>query len=251
MDHTFNVEVAKVAGILPATIFNNIGHWMAANRANGHNIVDGRVWTYNTVEAWSELYPYATKKQVEKALARLRDAGLVDTACYNEDKRDRSLWYTLTPVGQAIYDGLSVEGAGRCISLFGEMEVPERGNDYIYTDSKQTDGKANAFSDFVEEVISYLNERTGKKFRTSSKQTRSFIHARVKEGYKLDDFKHVIDVKCEQWLRDPKMSKYLQPSTLFGPKFEGYVNEQPIRRADTSAYTAENWGGRYEVWSGE
>lgn len=248
MDHSFNVEVAMVAGILPATIFNSIGYWMKTNEANGHNCINGKVWTYNTVEAWARLFPYATKKQVEKALAKLREAGLVETDCFNEDRRDRSLWYTLSPVGQAIFDGLSVEGAGECISPNGEMEFPKRGNDYIlYTDSKHAISKQDTFPQFVEEVVSYLNDRTGKSFRASSKQTRSLIHARAKEGYTLDDFRRVIDVKCSQWLNDPKMSKYLQPSTLFGTKFEGYANEQPPRqRADysgvMSGWKVEHWG---------
>lgn len=247
MNHSFNVEVAMVAGILPATIFNNIGHWIKANEANGRNVINGKVWTYNTVDAWLALFPYATKKQVEKALVKLREAGLVETGCFNEDQRDRSLWYTLSPVGQAIFDGLSIEGAGECISPNGEMEFPERGNDYIYTNSKQTNSKQDTFPELVDEVIDYLNERTGKKFKTSSKQTRSLIYARAREGYTLDDFKRVIDVKCSQWLNDSKMSKYLQPSTLFSPKFEGYANERPPKpRTDysnvMSGWTVEHWG---------
>ena len=70
------------------------------------------------------------------------------------------------------------------------------------------------------EIIAYLNAKTGKRFR-DVESTRKLIRARFKEGYTLEDFKHVVDIKCSQWLRDPKMSKYLQPSTLFGTKFEG------------------------------
>lgn len=46
------------------------------------------------------------------------------------------------------------------------------------------------------------------------------------EGYSVDDFKRVIDIKVAQWLNNPDMNAYLRPSTLFAPKnFENYLNE--------------------------
>lgn len=74
-------------------------------------------------------------------------------------------------------------------------------------------------------IIDYLNEKVGTRYRSASKNTRSHINARLKEGYTLDDFKTVIDKKTKEWLNDRKMSKYLRPETLFGSKFEGYLNE--------------------------
>jgi predicted phage replisome organizer/uncharacterized phage protein (TIGR02220 family) len=74
-------------------------------------------------------------------------------------------------------------------------------------------------------VITYLNEKAGTKFKPSSSKTREKIDVRVNDGYTLDDFKTVIDKKCADWLGDAKMCKFLRPETLFGPKFEGYLNE--------------------------
>lgn len=75
------------------------------------------------------------------------------------------------------------------------------------------------------EIIDYLNKKTGKNFRSSTPKTQKLIKARWNEGYRLEDFFQVIDTKCSQWLKDTKMNKYLQPETLFGTKFEGYLNE--------------------------
>jgi len=76
------------------------------------------------------------------------------------------------------------------------------------------------------EVIEYLNEKTGKQYRSSTKSTQSIIKARFKEGFSLEDFKTVIDNKVADWLKDTKMSEYLRPKTLFGAdKFEGYLNQ--------------------------
>ncbi len=79
----------------------------------------------------------------------------------------------------------------------------------------------------VEAILTHLNTKTGKKFRAETKAFRTLVSARLKEGYKLEDFKKVIDIKYSQWHNDPKMAKYLQPSTLFnGLKFSQYLNEE-------------------------
>lgn len=77
-----------------------------------------------------------------------------------------------------------------------------------------------------QEIVEYLNKRTGKKFKYKSKATQRLIKARYNEGFELDDFKKVIDNKCLDWLRDEKMSEYLRPATLFGTKFESYLNQK-------------------------
>jgi len=89
----------------------------------------------------------------------------------------------------------------------------------------------------VDEIIDYLNAKTGKSFRSNSKATVRLVNARLKEGYTVDDFKTVIDRKSAQWLRDPKFSAYLQPSTLFAPShFENYLNEAAVKRGREAAY---------------
>ncbi|MDV8935917.1 putative DNA replication protein [Leuconostoc carnosum] len=92
------------------------------------------------------------------------------------------------------------------------------------------------------EIIDYLNEKANTKYRSSGSKTKLLIKARVNDGFDLDDFKKVIDTKTIQWLNDPKMKKFLRPETLFGTKFEGYLNEvgvtQPTKK-DYSQMTRE------------
>ena len=85
-------------------------------------------------------------------------------------------------------------------------------------------------------VVSYLNEKAGTKYRSGSEKTRKHIHARAAEGYKLEDFKTVIDSKCADWL-GTEYEKYLRPETLFGTKFEGYLNAAPKASKQDSGYT--------------
>lgn len=76
----------------------------------------------------------------------------------------------------------------------------------------------------VTTILSYLNEKANRNFKTDS---NDFISARFSDGYALDDFKKVIDVKIAKWLNDPKMSEFLRPSTLFRKtNFENYLNEK-------------------------
>lgn len=87
------------------------------------------------------------------------------------------------------------------------------------------------------EIIDYLNEKANTKYRSSGAKTKTLIRARANDGFDLDDFKKVIDTKASQWLNDPKMKKFLRPETLFGTKFEGYLNEVGITQPTKKDYS--------------
>ena len=78
---------------------------------------------------------------------------------------------------------------------------------------------------YAEEAIKYLNFKLKTKYRSDAKETIKLIKARLKEGFTLDDFYTVIDKKVLLWGKDIKMQAYLRPETLFGTKFESYLNE--------------------------
>lgn len=73
-------------------------------------------------------------------------------------------------------------------------------------------------------IVNYLNQKLGTKYRPGSVNTKKHIDARLKEGYKPDDFKTVIDKKYNDWI-GTEYEKYLRPETLFGSKFESYLNQ--------------------------
>jgi uncharacterized phage protein (TIGR02220 family) len=86
--------------------------------------------------------------------------------------------------------------------------------------------------EYIVEIIDYLNQKTGKKFSAKTKATVNHIKARIKEGHTLEDFKRVIDIKAAKWGTNPKMMDYLRPETLFGTKFESYLNESVKPNSD-------------------
>lgn len=113
-----------------------------------------------------------------------------------------------------------------------EVSSPDTGNDSLN----------DSFKASCSEIIAYLNEKTESMYRASNKKTQSCIRARLSEGFKVDDFKAVIDKKCAEWIGDPKMEKYLRPETLFGTKFEGYLNAKTTGRKETHGQTSGNSG---------
>lgn len=84
----------------------------------------------------------------------------------------------------------------------------------------------------VSEIIQYLNDRTNSKFLEGNKKTKDLIGARWREGYCLDDFKRVIDIKTTEWLEEPQFCRYLRPETLFGPKLESYLNQKSKKKTN-------------------
>lgn len=110
-------------------------------------------------------------------------------------------------------------------------------------------GKPNYIT-IIHEVIDYLNNRLGTRYKYTSAKTVPHIKARVNEGFTVDDFKVVIDKKFSDW-KGTEWEKFLRPETLFGTKFEGYLNEKKhgytkkVGNGGTSPSgirVNENWG---------
>lgn len=76
------------------------------------------------------------------------------------------------------------------------------------------------------EVIDYLNLKASKNYKYSTAKTKTLIKARWEDGFTLADFKKVIDIKCADWIKDSHWNNFLRPETLFGTKFEGYLNQK-------------------------
>lgn len=103
--------------------------------------------------------------------------------------------------------------------------------DYKELDIKKIE-KSSANAPFIREVLDYLNTKLGTKYQAKSGKTKTLISTRIKEGYTVKDFITVIDKKYLEWHNDPGMSKFLRPETLFGNKFESYLNQIGIKQDD-------------------
>lgn len=96
----------------------------------------------------------------------------------------------------------------------------------IYSSAEQKEEKTKD-KEIYKRIVDYLNKTADKSFKSTTKKTISLIDARLKEGFTEEEFYKVIDNKVLNWLNDDKMNAYLRPETLFGNKFESYLNETP------------------------
>lgn len=131
-----------------------------------------------------------------------------------------------------------------------EKDIEQRDKRYILEKENILSGKPDyVFPDWLDETaiktlektknkelwipIAYLNQIAEKRYKFIDK-TKKLLTARFKDGYTLEDFKQVIDVKTAEWKDNPNFSKYLRPETLFGSKFDSYLNQKSRHiRADS------------------
>ena len=106
-----------------------------------------------------------------------------------------------------------------------------KNNIYIPEVDPEEDPVKESKSELYKRIINYLNEKTGKHFRVGNEVTR-LIDARLNAKASEQDFYTVIDNMCSKWLDDEKMNEYLRPITLFGSKFDSYLNTTPRRTYD-------------------
>ena len=89
----------------------------------------------------------------------------------------------------------------------------------------------NNIKDIVSNILNYLNERVGVNYKTTNTKIINLIKLRLKEGFTVEDFKTVVDKKMEGW-KGTSFEQYLNPFTLFGDKFELYLNQKVVKNQD-------------------
>lgn len=154
------------------------------------------------------------RRALETRISNLKNVGLLDKVVKCDDNGVKRTYYAVT-------------------SKFLEMRFSSLNNDEnteLETVKKEEKEAEVCECNLVyKEIVDYLNSKSEKHFSSGSTKTKTLINARLKEGYTLEDFKYVIDIKCEEW-KGTKMEQYLRPETLFSPKFEGYLNQKIINQ---------------------
>ena len=247
MKHSFEAEIADKYGIEVAVVFDMFCFWINKNEANENNYRDGKYWTFNSAKGFKKIFPYWSEKKIQRILQKMVDEDLIIKGNYNENPWNQTSWYAFGNMGEKLKNALSIDWTNLSNAFTESVQCTKDksvqctkdksvqcktvNKTFTYTVNKRnikessddTDLSASETIPYVE-IIDYLNSKCSKRYKHSNRIAREKIRARWNEGFSLEDFKLVIDVKAHEWLNDIEMNKYLRPDTLFGSKFEIYLN---------------------------
>lgn len=128
--YAFDSSLAAQYGVPEAIFVHRLYFWVRENQKNGRNLREGRYWTYDSVSALTEVFPFWTRHQIEGVIKRCRDKGLILTAALGQQPYDRTNWYTITDVVTAAYTDRTVSQTVQCISPQGDAHSRKNRNVY-------------------------------------------------------------------------------------------------------------------------
>lgn len=167
--NSFETNIAMDVGINAAILYQNIHYWCQHNQANKVNEHEGLYWTYNSMKAFAELFPYLSEAQVRQALKVLEQKGYIKTGYFNKQAYDRTKWYADLR--------LQSEESSDCICYPSQMDMIQEANGfdtqgepipYINTDINANDNgisivdkplRTRFIPPTLEEVQEYCDER--------------------------------------------------------------------------------------------
>ena len=223
MEHSFDVTDARKYGVECAILLKNLKFWVDKNKANKKHFYEGKYWTYNSVNAFCEMFPYWTKDQIRRYLEKLENMNIISSGSFNKAGYDKTKWYAVNcqidvaklpngdgeiakPIPDSKTDSKQYINSG--------LEKPQS-DSLIYRDENQID--YNGF-------LLLFNTATGKNFRVINSKTRKQLEKALKEGYTKEDIRRAIS-NCA---KDPfhiEHPQYLTPEFISRiEKLEKYAN---------------------------
>ena len=221
-----NKQIVKAIGIEAGFLLTTL-----IEASDGLANEDG--WFYKTAPSLEEETGLSNHKQ-SKIIEELTKLGIIE----QENKgmpMKRYFRINFKKIEELVFKTQDLKNSNACIEKISNNK--ELNNNNL---NKELN------NNIYKEAVDYLNEKAGTKYKTSSKNTTKHIKARINDGYTLEDFKTVIDKKCSEWL-NTDMEKYLCPDTLFGSKFEKYLNQKingPVNKNTQNNTPAQDikWG---------
>ena len=240
----FSPKLAAVVGTKESIFLRQLDYRLQISK----NVKEGHRWVYNTYEEWTNEFPCWSAFAIKRIIRKLEKEELIITSKYNKMPMDKTKWYRINyekisdlfTHNELLEQTKSIDAIDRNRPTEETISVLAITKELKKTTKKEI--KSENHLAIISSVIKYLNQKTSKHFKDHTKTTVSLLQGRIEEGYTLDDFKRVIDIKTVQWQDDPRFCNYLQPSTLFkAEKFENYLNEAPtetVRPIEFEKYTS-------------
>lgn len=248
-------KLAVEIGLNEAIILQQLHYWLKSSKHKK----DGDKWIYNTYKDWRLQFPFWSDRTIRRTISSLEKQNLIRTANYNRAGFDKTKWYSLN------YEALNLVAKRcgqndqtiwpKCPNGVGQNDqvelakmatpIPETNTEITTETTTENNMSSSSTAYPYKKIIDYLNERTGKHFRHTTQKTKVLIKARMKEGFTEEEFKQVIDNKVKEWKGYSKFEVYLRPETLFGTKFEGYLNQKvkgsSIEQLERMKYDPSYW----------
>lgn len=213
--HQFDTEIAKEYGIEAAIILQNLTFWIEKNKANGVHFHDGAYWTYNSIKAFNELFPYMSESTIRRTLKSLEEKGLIKTGNYNKVGYDRTMWYSITENGFYILN--------KSILSKRQMELVKTSNPFSQNvnpipDSKPTkkpDEKHNIENKIKKGVYIEIGEHYTKEYEEVKKQKPVIVYPAVNKRIKSLLESGITDEQIKQSITVAKKDRWIVDTGKF------------------------------------
>ena len=213
-----NKQLARAFGIEEALILGELASEMEYWQQRGE-LKDG--YFYSTIENVKDSTTLSDKRQ-RSALNTLKDAGIVDIKLAGLPAK-RYIRINEKQLAQILLNN-SCENSITSFAETAELETPKQP-----ANNNKPNTNKNSNKEIYISIIDYLNSIAGTHYRANSKATQQHINARLAEGFTVEDCKRVVDNMWTAW-KATEFEQYMRPSTLFGSKFENYLNWKPKGR---------------------
>lgn len=228
-------SLAREIGLNEAIMLQQMHYWLIKS---SHEF-EGVKWFYKTLEDWQTEFPFWSAMTIRRTLTNLEKQKVIRIGNFNKKKFDKTKWYTIEYqcVNRRCVQYEQMMCSNRTDGCVQFEQTYTREYTETTTENNVTEEKPLkvVWTEETKHIIDYLNKRTGKKYSVKTKKTAQLIHKLLDNGFTVEDFERVIDIKCKQWLNNEKMNQYLRPRTLFSEKFEDYLNEAPARTKQQGA----------------
>lgn len=148
MNHSFDIDHARIYGLHEAIMIQNLQFWIEKNRANGRHLYDDRTWTYNSVKAFASLFPYLSASAVRRTLNSLQEQGVIVSGNYNASQYDRTTWFAFADEASWLSDSSHLSKTtnafvknSKCIVPKRQMDLSNPSNGFVENDNSHTDIK--------------------------------------------------------------------------------------------------------------
>ena len=219
--HTFNVELASEVGLNQAILLQHLYYWHQINQNKNHNIIDDRVWTYNTAEGFHKIFPYLTSKQISYAFSKLEEKGFITIGNHNKAGFDQTKWYSLNEKALELFvksnlqnvksSRQNVKSKGRSVNAIPDNNPDNNTNNNPIIDVPSNDDIKGKI--FFKIVDLYPKNRIGnrqhglKKFKTLDIDQAKLAATNLKRylkvaGQYVKNLQNYITEECwsEEWL---------------------------------------------------